>query len=144
MEVPKIDSIADLHGCVFKLFWGDVYVIIKCNQFNWYKSIIEQALYYFFKKNKPDLLYNRFFGYIKTHPFYSFRVKVLFISESPYELLCKEQEYLDECMNDPNCFNNSFDAYIPKGIQGKRKAWINRGVYLNFMMWKKKRHTKTV
>jgi hypothetical protein len=143
MEIPKIESQPGVKGCVFKLFWGDAYIIAKCHYFDWYKNTIEQALYSHFKKNKPDLLYNRFFGFIRTHPFYTFRVKILFQSESPYRLLCREQEELEKAQADANCFNTSFEAYVPKGIQGKRKSWISRGTYLNFMMWKKRRRAKT-
>jgi hypothetical protein len=142
MLVPKIDLIPDLEGCVYKLFWGEVYVIVKCKTFVRSKTIFEQSLDRFLNRNGEDILYHRFFTYIKTHPFYSFRVNVVLRSNNPYRLLVKEQELLDESRSDLNCFNVSFDAYVPKGIQGKRKAWINRGHYLNFMTWKKKRSSK--
>ena len=44
---------------------------------------------------------------------------------------------LNKNKNNPNCMNVNSHAYIPKNIQGKRKAWINRGHYLNFMNWLK-------
>jgi hypothetical protein len=144
MLLPKISPIPDLEGCVYKLFWGEVYVIVKCKTFVRSRTIIEQSLNAYTSRGKRDLLYHRFFDYIKTHPFYSFRVKVLLKSDSPYQLLIKEQEELDKAKPDLNCFNNSFEAYVPKGIQGSRKAWINRGHYLNFMIWKKKRAAKAV
>jgi hypothetical protein len=138
MLVPKIDLIPDLEGCVYKLFWGEVYVIVKAKTFIRSKTIIESSLERFLEKNKRDLMYHRFFSYIKDHPHMNFRVKILLKSDNPYRLLIKEQEELDKCHSDLNCFNNSFVAYVPKGIQGKRKAWINRGHYLNFMIWRKK------
>ena len=85
-----------------------------------------------------DKLYEKFFDYIKEYPFYEFRVEFLFESENHYQLLIHEQQELDKAKNDEDCFNTSFMAYVPKGIQGKRKAWINRGDYLNFMQWMKK------
>lgn len=139
MQVPTIEPHPGLEGCVYKLFWGEVYVIIKCKTFARSKTIIEQSLDRFLNKKGKDILYHRFFTYIKMHPFYSFRVKILLKSDNPYQLLIKEQEKLDEAREDLNCFNISFDAYVPHGIQGKRKAWINRGHYLNFMIWKKRR-----
>ena len=139
MQVPKIEYIANTEGCVYKLFWGEIYVIIKCKTFARSKTIIEQSLDRFLNRGGKDILYHRFFTYIKMHPFYSFRVKILLNSDNPYQLLIKEQEWLDKAKDDHNCFNISFDAYVPHGIQGKRKAWINRGHYLNFMIWKKRR-----
>lgn len=144
MQLPVIPAIPDLSGCVFKLFWGEVYVIVKAKTFMRAKTIIENSLEAFLERSKPDLMYNRFFGYIKAHPLNNFTVKVLLKSDNPYLLLIKEQEELDKSYLDDYCFNILFDAYVPKGIQGKRKAWINRGVYLNFMQWKKKHLRKNV
>lgn len=143
METPRLDPIPDLGACICKIFWGDAYVVAKCRTFARLKTIIEDSLDRYLRKGKHDLMYERFFFYIKAYPNCNFRVKVLFKSENPYELLVKEQEWLDKSKFDLNCMNNSWDAYIPKGIQGDRKAWINRGHYLNFMNWKRNRESKT-
>lgn len=130
-------------GCVFKLSWGEKFIIVKCKTFVRAKTIIEQSLQAYLTRGKQDMLYTRFFGYIKLHPGLGFVVKILYKGDSPYQLLKHEQIFLDKFRDDPNCFNQSFDAYVPKGIQGSRKAWINRGHYLNFMMWKRKHQNPT-
>lgn len=142
MEVPKIDIIPDLKGCVYKLFWGEKYVVIKCKTFLRSKTIMEQSLGYFLKRNHPDKHYTPFFEYIKSHPFYKFSTEVLYQHNNPYRLLIFEQLELENSQPDVNCLNISFDAYIPVNIQGKRKTWITRGHYLNFMHWLKKHKEK--
>lgn len=62
---------------------------------------------------------------------------LLAMTPNRYELLKVEQMQLWESSSDPNCLNNSFDAYIPvyneeTGMYG----WINRGQYAAFMKWK--------
>ena len=138
MQTPKIDIDYSVKGCVFKLFWGEKYVIIKCHLLARAKTNIETSLSYHLKTGMHDKLYEKFFDYIKSHPFYSFSVEILFQSDNPYQLLVHEQIELDKAKQDHNCMNTSFDAYVPKKIQGNRKAWVNRGHYLNFMQWLKK------
>lgn len=138
MDAPKIPY-QNVQGCVFKLFWGEKYVIVKCKTFAYAKKIIEKSMFYHFKTGMNDNLYGRFFDYIKTAPFYSLRVEILAETENPYQLLIKEQLSLNEAKNDQNCLNASFDAYIPQFTQVNGKgSWINRGYYLNFMIWKKR------
>lgn len=139
MEVPKIPY-RYVNGCVFKLFWGEKYVIVKCKMFARAKTNIETSLFYHLKTGMHDRLYEKFFDYIKSHPFYEFQLQIIFKSDNHYQLLVHEQEELDKSKDDNNCMNTTFMAYVPKGIQGKRKAWINRGDYLNFMQWYNKTH----
>jgi hypothetical protein len=46
--------------------------------------------------------------------------------EPEFELLKKEQEWLNQCKNDPDCLNNNFDAYIPKWITAKDASLFNK------------------
>jgi hypothetical protein len=143
IRMPELPD--PMMGCIYKLYYGETYVVVKAKTYQRSKTIIEYALDRYLKAGKKDLLYNRFFAYIqayrKTYN-HQLLVKVILKSNSPYQLLKKEQEELDKARYDLNCFNNSFDAYVPKGIQGRRKQWINRGHYLNFMMWKKRRKSQ--
>lgn len=127
----------NIKGCVFKLYWGSKYVIIKCKTYARAKTIIEQSLSYHFKTGMNDKLYNNFFDYIDSNSDHSFVVEVVTQSDNPYLLLISEQTELNKSKGDPNCMNVNSEAYIPKGIQGNRKAWINRGHYLNFKNWQK-------
>lgn len=126
-------------GCVYKLFWGEKYIIVKCKTFLRSKTIFEQSLEAYLRRGKRDNHYTSLFKYIKSIPYLNFTTEILFESENPYRLLVEEQIQLDSAKNDENCLNESFDAYVPVLIQGKRKTWINRGHYLNFRIWLKKR-----
>lgn len=141
METPQIPY-QSVNGCVFRLYWGEKYVVIKCKTFARAKTLIETSLSYHFKTGMHDHLYEKFFEYIKFNPDHHFKPDILYQSDNPYHLLIFEQQELDKGKQDTNCMNIYFDAYIPKLIQGKRKAWINRGHYLNFRMWLKK-HKET-
>jgi hypothetical protein len=134
-----IPFIPDVQGCVFKLYWSKFYIVIKVKTFLRQRTIIQESLDRFLRKGTPDHHYTSFFEYIKDHPGENFRVEVLFESENPYMLLKHEQIWLDKSKNDIYCLNTIFEAYIPKGIQGSRRSWINRGHYLNFRMWLKRR-----
>lgn len=138
MDAPKIPY-HNIQGCVFKLFWGERYVIVKCKMFARAKTIIEQSLKYHLKTGMHDKLYEKFFSYIKSTPFHSFQVEILLESNNPYQLLKKEQSELDLCKTDINCMNTSFEAYVPQFTQVNGVgSWINRGYYLNFCIWRKK------
>jgi hypothetical protein len=137
MDAPKIEY-QNINGCVFKLFWGEKYVIVKCKMFARAKTIIEESLGYYIKGTKMrDKLYDNFFQYIRTTPFYSFRDEILYKGDNPYHLLKQEQLALYNGEHDVNCMNVRFESYYPKLIQGKEKYWINRGHFLNFKRWQK-------
>jgi hypothetical protein len=141
MECPQIEYFST-NGCVFKLFWGEKYVVVKCKMFARAKTIIEQSLKYYLKgTGMKDKLYENFFKYIQSHPFYTFRVEILFESDNPYHLLKQEQIALDIAKDDLNCMNVRFEAYYPPKIQGRDKFWINRGHFLNFKQWYKRTHS---
>ncbi len=140
MDIPRI-PLYNERGCVFKLFWGEKYVIVKCKYFARARTLIETGLKYFLKNNHHDNLYHKLFLHIKNTPFNTFNVEFLFKRDNPYELLKNEQIELDKSCTDNNCLNTSFEAYIPKYTQvNGKKSWINRGYYLNFHQWLKKRH----
>lgn len=127
----------NIKGCVFKLYWGEKFVIIKCKTYARAKTIIEQSIVYHFKTGMNDKLYNNFFDYIDSNSDHQFVVEIIYQNDNPYQLLVAEQQELNKSKADPNCMNVNTEAYIPKRIQGNRKAWINRGHYLNFKNWRK-------
>lgn len=137
MTIPQLPY-HNIKGCVFKLFWGEKFVIIKCRTYARAKTIIEQSIFYHLKTGMNDKLYNNFFDYIDNNSDHSFEVEIIYQNNNPYKLLIAEQTELNKAKDNPNCMNVNSEAYIPKGIQGNRKAWINRGHYLNFKNWRKK------
>src|SRR6185503_6497455 len=117
----------NIKSCVFKLYWGEKFVIIKCRTYARAKTIIEQSIFYHLKTGMNDKLYNSFFDYIDTNSEQQFTFEVITEEKNPYLLLIAEQKELNANRDNPNCMNVNTTAYIPKGIQGNRKTWINRG-----------------
>ncbi len=138
MDLPNIKS------CVYKLWYKDKYIIEKCKTLSISVSKLEKGLQCFIKntpngRDTKNLAYD-FFNYILWNGGGELRVEVIFEHSNPYQLLKREQEELDKARDDENCLNQRFDAYIPIFTQTNgRGSWINRGYYLNFCMWKKKR-----
>lgn len=139
-------------SCVFKLIYGDRYVIVKCKTLVRAVENINVGLKYFFKGTpkgrNPNDLYYKFYNFVADNPFLSFSIDPILISENPYELLKAEHISLQEGSANANCLNQVFDVYIPQFTQvNGKKSWINRGYYLNFMEWRKARlsnQSKTV
>lgn len=127
---------------VFRLYCNEKYVIVKGKSLGGSLKQINIAIGNFAKKDRSDWeidhLYYHFIGYIlslEEEPVYS--ASLLALSTNPYKLLKIEQIELWENQKDPNCLNNTSDAYIPNyneetGMYG----WINRGQYAAFMKWK--------
>lgn len=156
---PKItipDNLKEVKGCVFKLYYGDKYVISMGRTLAWpIKSIQDDIDRY--SDNMPsakskERLYWKFCQYVKKAKPHEYRIEVLLESESPYQLLKFCQLELDKAKDDINCLNTFFTPYISKRIQTAHKflkerkysdgtknvAWINRGHYLNFRHWQLK------
>lgn len=140
----KIDTIPEINGCVYKLWYADRYVIIKARTLARSLQIVENGLHRFLKDTpkgrKQTDIYYQFNTHILNNPFQKFTIELVETSNNPLTLLKKEQLELNKSKTDSNCLNHSFDAYIPKFTQvnGNKKSWINRGYYLNFMQWKRK------
>jgi|SRR5690242_11796738 len=140
----------NIDGCVYKLWYYDRYVIIKCKTLA--RSIygIKTDLRYFFKETRGGQretnLYYDFYSYIEANPSRTFKVEIILASNHPLELLKSEHISLEDAYADPKCLNKDFNVYIPKFTQvNGKKSWINRGYYLNFKQWVKKRaNQKTI
>lgn len=104
---------------------------------------LNTGLLYFFKntpkgRNVNDL-YFKLYCYVAENPFQNFEIEIVSVTENHFELL--KTEYLLLKAGEPGnkCLNQRFEPYIPDFTQSnKKKAWLNRGSYLNFMDWKKK------
>lgn len=141
------ESFPDKIGsCVFKLTYNDKYLFVKGKSFIGAMLCISRGLKVFANKttkdNKIDNIYYHLFVYVIDNPDYEFGIDMILVSDNPYKLLVKEQKCLTEGRKDPNCLNNTIDAYVPAyreetGMYG----WINKGYYLNFLKWKKRNKT---
>jgi hypothetical protein len=134
----------NITSCVYKLHYNGMYLIEKCKTLPVSVQKLQNGLNAFIKGTEKgrrgyNLAY-RFFSYILWNEGHEVTVEVILESKNPYQLLKAEQIALDEAKSDPNCLNLSFDAYIPVHTQVNGVgSWINRGYYLNFCIWKKKR-----
>jgi hypothetical protein len=138
----KIDTISDINGCVYKLWYANKYVIIKAKTLIRSLEIVEDGLNRFIKNTpkgrKETDIYYKLNSHVLNNPFQKFNIEILFQSDNPLLLLKREQLELNIAKEDYRCVNHSFDAYIPKFTQvNGKKSWINRGYYLNFMQWKR-------
>jgi hypothetical protein len=143
IAIAVADTLLNSIGeCVFRLYCNEKYVIIKGKSLVGSLSMVNSAMENFSKKDRSewlvDHLYYHFIGYIfdQTEEV-EYSASLLAMTRNPYDLLKVEQMQLWENATDPNCLNNSFDAYIPEykeetGMYG----WINRGQYAAFMKWK--------
>lgn len=137
----KIPLIPDVQGCVYKLWYSERYIIVKAKTLLRSVQTIEVDLGYFFKgREKEKNLYHDFYIHIECSPDQDFKIEVILQSDNPYELLKAEYIALEQGYSDINCMNKIFEPYVPKATQKNgKKSWINRGYYLNFMQWKKRR-----
>lgn len=127
--------------CIVKINYGKKYVIVKCLSQPGALKNIEDSLNAYFRggKNNETGLYYFLFEYVKKHPEETFTVETLLKSDSPYELLKREQEELDAGRFKMALLNNQLTAYIPAYNEDKRMyGWIPPAAVLNFNNWLKK------
>ncbi len=143
--IPVPDDIYEMDGCVFKLYYGEKYVIVMGKTLIRQIESIENDISRFTTKNKKSLYY-RFCRYVKENPGKEFKIELALISDNPYQLLKTAQSLLDIGEKEKGkCLNKHFYPFISKSIQAPREFiknphWISRGHYLNFRSWQKNRH----
>src|ERR1019366_2840682 len=141
-------DVVDIKECVYKLFYGDKYVIIMAQSV--WRSIESinadlERYYYGVPKTVKEGLYGRFCQYVVDTTSQKFLFEVLLESKNPYQLLKCCQLALDKGKGDRNCLSPNSEPYLSYRIQTppfylseyarKEKYWINRGYYLNFRKW---------
>lgn len=139
----SVDIPDNIESCIYKLYYGDKYIIEKCKNLPVHVSKLMNGLNCFVKntpngRDENNLAY-KFFNYVLWNHGYELRLEVIFEEKNPYKLLKREQLELWGAKDDENCLNKTFEAYIPMHTQvNGQKSWINRGYYLNFCIWRKK------
>lgn len=130
-----IDSIpVDIGSCVYRLWYGDMYVIVKGKNLAGSVFLIQKGMAYFFAgggrvgKDTPagkpgeghkegqgkNTFYFQFYSHVKTSPTLEWKVEVIFESDNGYQLLKREQQEIDASIRDKRCLNSNIVAYIPK------------------------------
>jgi len=132
---------------VYKIWYADKYVIVGGKTLLRSVANINTALTYFFKdttngRNPNDMYYN-FYCHVDDNPFQEFRIEIVIDTENTYQYLKAWFLELEKGKHDAQCLNLYFEPYIPKDTQRKKKSWMNRGHYLNFMKWRQRQLSKT-
>lgn len=144
------EELKEVKGCVFKLYYGNRYIISFSNYLEWSLISIQTDINRYLKGTNLERskkgLYFDLCDYVKSNSHMEFRVEVVAETDKGYQLLKICQQELDKAQYDSYCLNSSFEPYISKDIQrpanSRKRIWfINRGSYLNYLRWKKKTAT---
>ena len=152
---PKIlipIDVVDDEKCLFKLYYGEYYVIVMAKSV--YRSVesinADLERYSIGNTKAKDGLYGVFCKHVLSYPKEKFRFERISVCDSPYELLKACQIELDKSKGDKFCLNTNTEPYISKRIQTaykyltptaqKNTYWINRGHYLNYRRWQSLRN----
>lgn len=143
------DEYFEVESTVYKLYYGDRYIIVKGKTLTGSIYLIERGYAAFISAgggsgNKSggqgqkegdgkNTFYFKFYSYIHDNPKLQFNVQVLLESNNPYELLKLEELQLRASIRDKKCLNNNVTAYIPKyNKKSTMYGWINKGSVLAF------------
>ena len=133
LNIPETES--EVGSCVFRLYYGDRFIIVKGKYLAFSLKLIRDALASFITYRHKETDHKghqnlKFFTWVRRcldrNCPKSFRVVMVKQSPDPYELLCAEQEELLACISNKKCCNRNLTAYIPlynekKGAYG----WID-------------------
>lgn len=126
--------------CLVKVSYRNKYVIAKCKSLPATLKNMEDSLNSYLRggKNNPDGLYYYLNEYVKKYPGDTFKVEMLLASDSPYQLLMREQLELE--VGGRNLLNNQKQVYIPATMHdnGMYAGWIRPIDVTNFRTWLKK------
>src|SRR5262245_13119608 len=141
----------EVAGCVYKLFYGPRYLIVKGRTLAGSIYLIQKGYAYFMAGgggsghkggatgeghdvlSSKNTYYFKFYSYLYDNPGLELRAEVIYESENPYSLLKREHQELQASMRDKKCLNNNVEAYIPKFRKSTRSyGWISIGHVLAF------------
>lgn len=145
MDIP-IKEGAD-SPCVFFLYYGPKYVIIKSKTLQLAVDLFKKGYaYYIGYEHKPGKqmpsIYQRIYEYMRKHPGQKFTIGTPIFS-TPYPLLKLEQIALWANLKDNNCMNANIDAYIPRWNPKTKLygGWIPKTAVMNFRKFVKRHHS---
>jgi hypothetical protein len=146
----------EVQACVYKLFCGDRYLIVKGKTLAGSIYLIERGYAAFIAAgggtgnrmggigqkewDGTNTYYMKFYQFVRHNPTLPIRHEVLLESDNVYILLKTEQLALDEAFSDKKCLNNNITSYIP--IWRKKSmsyGWMNRGSVLAFKKYLKRK-----
>lgn len=120
----------ETESCVYKLFYGDRYVIVKAKTLAGSIYLFEKGYASFIAggggtgKDKAgegqkewdgtNTFYFKFYKYIHDHAGFLFNIEVILETNNCYQLLKREEIELSASFTNKKCFNSNVTAYIPK------------------------------
>lgn len=136
----------EIESCLYKLYYGDRYVIVKGKTLAGSVYLIEKGYAGFLAGGKlaergfglkawksKNAYYFKLYSYMKKFPSLQFRVEVLLESNNGYQLLKHEYIELQKCIRDKKCLNSNVTSYIPQfREETKSYGWISKAHVLNF------------
>mgnify|MGYP000892593253 CR=1 FL=1 len=145
-DISAIDQ--EVESCLYKLFCGKKYIIVKGKTLAGSVYLIQKGYAYFIagggrKGNKAgdghkegsgtNTYYFNFYKHIKKNPTQEVRIEIILESNNPYQLLKIEQIELTKSFKDKNNLNNNITSYIPKyRTATKSYGWIPKSAVLNY------------
>ena len=146
--ISGIDIDQEVGSCVFQLFYGNRYVIVKGKSLASSIFFIEKGYAYFVAGgvdgeghkdgDGKNWFYNKFYSYVRDNPGLQWNIVVVVESENGYDLLKAEHILISKKIKDKRCLNVNVQAYIPKYRKSTRShGWISRGSVLNFYKYLK-------
>lgn len=128
------DIPVDILSCVYRLWYGEKYVIAKGKNLAGSVFLIQKGLAYFLagggkasehsaagvqgeghkEGQGKNTFYFQFYSFVKANPGLEWKVEVILESDNGYQLLKREQIELATAMKDKNCLSGNVEAYIPK------------------------------
>lgn len=141
--IPILDEYFEVESCVYKLYYGNRYVIVKGKTLTGSVYLIERGYAAFLAagggqgskqggKGQEEWdgvnnYYKKLYLYIYKKPNLSFRIEILLESNNGYDLLMKEHTELTTSIRDKKCLNNNVEPYIPKFREKTQSyGWISK------------------
>ncbi len=132
-----------INNCIYKLFYGDHYVVVKAKHCAGSLRAIQKSLNQYLRGSESqrnpavNKLYYKFFQYIENNPGQPFSATVFFAEGTDYQALMMEQRYLFASSRDRRCLNARQDAYVCKWNSEKEMFnWLSQNAVLNFNRYK--------
>lgn len=140
----------ETESCLYKLYYGDKYIIAKGKTLAGSVFLIEKGYAYFIaggggtgrrhlggegqkEGDGKNTYYRKFYTYIKKNPGLEFRIEVILEDNNGYQLLKAEQVELNKAFRDKKLMNNNITSYIPQyRAKTKSYGWISRAHVMNF------------
>lgn len=147
IQIP--DEYFEVESAVYKLSYGDRYVIIKGKTLTGSIYLFERGYAAFVSagggqgRNQggegqkqwdgTNTFYFKFYSYIHNNPKLPFKVEVLLESNNGYQLLKREQQELNASIRDKKCLNSNVEAYVNKYSKKTGSyGWLSKGHVLAF------------